>query len=87
MVEDSIPEKTVMPIDFLAAAPAPDEVMSGTTPRMKANEVIKIGLNRRLEASSAALTMSMPCWCNSRATSTIKIAFFAESAIKSTSPI
>ena len=36
-VEVSIPENTVIPIDFLALAPAPVAITSGTTPRMKAN--------------------------------------------------
>ena len=34
--------------------PAPSDRTSGTTPRMKANEVIMIGRSRRLQASSVA---------------------------------
>ena len=45
-VTPSIPLKTVIPRVRLISAPAPCERISGTTPRMKANEVITIGRNR-----------------------------------------
>jgi hypothetical protein len=60
---------------------------SGTTPKMKANEVIKMGRNRVHAASSAASAMGLPSRRRrSLATSTIRMAFFAESAISSTRP-
>ena len=49
-----MPLNTVMPIDFLALAPAPLATTSGATPRMNANEVMTIGRNRARAASSAA---------------------------------
>ena len=45
-VTPSIPLKTAVPSDLRISAPAPDAVNSGTTPRMKANDVIKIGRSR-----------------------------------------
>src|ERR1700680_1481996 len=53
-VEAIMPLNTVMPIDFRALAPAPLATTSGATPRMKANDVIKIGRNRARGASTAA---------------------------------
>src|SRR5512146_646094 len=55
-VEAIMPENTVMPIDLRALAPAPVAITSGTTPRMKANEVIRIGRNRARAASTADST-------------------------------
>src|SRR5881398_561140 len=52
-VEAIMPENTVMPIDLRALAPAPVASTSGTTPRMKANEVIRIGRKRARAASIA----------------------------------
>src|SRR3954468_14625389 len=40
-VDASIPVATVIPNDLRALAPAPVAMTSGTTPRMKANEVIR----------------------------------------------
>src|SRR3984893_5038326 len=52
-VDASMPENTVMPIDLRALAPAPVASTSGTTPRMKANDGIRIGRNRDRAASIA----------------------------------
>ena len=82
-----MPLNTVTPIETRAAAPAPDEVSSGTTPRMNAIDVITIGRNRSWEALSADSTRLRPSRLASRATSTIRIAFFEASAIISTNPI
>ena len=54
-VEPSMPVSTAMPIDFCALAPAPLASTSGTTPRMKANDVIRIGRKRERAASTAAV--------------------------------
>ena len=45
-VEAIMPLNTQMPSETRAAAPAPVAVTSGTTPRMNANEVIRIGRKR-----------------------------------------
>src|SRR5215469_18847521 len=53
-VEAIMPLNTVMPIDLRALAPAPLAITSGTTPRIKANEVIRIGRSRAIAPSTAA---------------------------------
>ena len=60
-VAASIPPITPVPTDWRAPAPAPVEIASGSTPRMKASEVIRIGRNRSRAASSAAAEVDMPC--------------------------
>ena len=42
-----MPPNTVVPIDWRLAAPAPAANISGTTPRMKAKAVIRIGRSRK----------------------------------------
>ena len=54
-----MPVNTVMPIDLRALAPAPVASTSGATPRMKANEVIRIGRKRARAASTAASTIGL----------------------------
>ena len=57
-----MPENTVMPITLRASAPAPVAVSSGTTPRMNAKAVIRIGRNRSFAASSADFDRApLPC--------------------------
>src|SRR5262245_53245773 len=85
-VDASMPVNTVMPIDTRALAPAPLASTSGTTPRMKANDVITIGRNRARAASVAASRIGLPAARSSRANSTMRIAFFAESAISKNEP-
>jgi hypothetical protein len=82
-----MPVNTVMPIDLRAPAPAPLASTSGATPRMKANEVMRMGRNRARAPSTADSTTALPSARISRATSTIRMAFLADSAISSTSPI
>ena len=83
-----MPENTVMPIDLRALAPAPVASTSGTTPRMKANDVIRIGRKRARAASTADSSSGLPSrTCNSSATSTIRMAFLADSAISRIRPI
>src|SRR5882762_9110236 len=50
-VEASMPLDTAMPIDLRELAPAPVANTSGSTPRIKANEVIRIGRKRTRAAS------------------------------------
>ncbi|MNU08366.1 hypothetical protein D3C72_2543760 [compost metagenome] len=55
-----MPPNTTVPTENFDAAPAPEASTSGTTPRMKANEVIRIGRRRSLAASIAASWIDMP---------------------------
>jgi His/Glu/Gln/Arg/opine family amino acid ABC transporter permease subunit len=87
-VEPIMPVRTAIPIDFCALAPAPVCSTSGTTPRMKAIDVIRIGRSRVIAALMAASTVSAPsCSRRCRAVSTIRIAFLADSATSNTRPI
>jgi hypothetical protein len=49
-VTPSMPKNTAVPSDWRISARAPCAIASGTTPKMKASEVIKIGL-RRVQAA------------------------------------
>ena len=75
-VAANIPPSTPVPMDCLAAAPAPVAVARGMTPRINAMEVITIGLRRSLAASKAASRTDLPSCISCEANSTIKIAFF-----------
>ncbi len=83
-----MPLITLRPSDARALAPAPVAVTKGTTPRMNAKDVMTIGRNLMRAALIAASRIDSPStrrrW---RATSTMRIAFFALRAISSTSPI
>ena len=83
----SIPQNTAVPITFWAPAPAPLASISGTTPRMKANAVIKIGRKRSRADSNAAASTDWPSSCLALANSTIRIAFFAASPTSMIRPI
>ena len=54
---------------------------------MKANDVIRIGRNRKRQASITASSRGRPSSSISRANSTIRIAFFAASPTSTTKPI
>ena len=49
-----MPPKTAVPNDRQDAPPAPVAISNGVTPRMNANEVIRIGRKRSRAASNAA---------------------------------
>jgi len=49
---------TPMPVECRAPAPAPVEIASGSTPRMNAIEVIRIGRKRSRDASIAAAAIA-----------------------------
>src|SRR5881296_2967096 len=83
----SIPPNTARPRRILACAPAPEERISGTTPRINANAVMRIGRNRSRTATNAASMMLLPCSYSSLANSTIRLAFLAERPISITRPI
>ncbi len=82
-----MPLNTAIPNDRRISAPAPAATTSGVTPKMKANEVIKIGRNRRRHASTVASWRERPSWCNCFAYSTIKIAFLHARPTSTTRPI
>ena len=65
---------------------APVAIASGTTPRMKASEVMTMGRKRSRAASTAASKIESPPACRSGATSTMRMAFLADSPIKVTRP-
>ena len=87
MVADNMPHSTVMPMDTREAAPAPEAVTNGTTPRINAKDVMMMGRRRSLAAPTAAVIASSPCSCFILANSTIKIAFLAARPISNTMPI
>ena len=87
IVPTRMPEKMTRPIEERAAAPAPDAMMSGTTPRAMAAVVIRIGLSLVAAASSiAARRLSPLSACSLLAKSTIKMPCFEISPISVTSP-
>ena len=53
-VTPSMPLKTATPSERRISAPAPVAITRGTTPRMKENEVMRIGRSRSREASTVA---------------------------------
>ena len=56
----NIPAKTAIPNEIRLAAPAPVDMTNGKTPRIKANEVMRIGRKRTLPASRAASAIGFP---------------------------
>ena len=78
MVAVAMPPITPVPIARWLAEPAPVEIASGSTPSMKASEVMMIGRKRSRIASSAASTTGLPVACRSLANSMISTAFLAE---------
>ena len=87
-VAADMPAKTAVPSDHRDAEPAPVAIISGTTPRMKANDVMRIGRNRSLAPSIAASTIDRPSFsCFAFANSTIRMAFLAASPRSMTRPI
>src|ERR1700722_6804147 len=72
----TIPPMTPVPIAVRPPAPAPVAVASGNTPRINANEVIRMGRRRCRAAATVASMSSIPWSWFSLANSTIRIAFF-----------
>ncbi|MNR21920.1 hypothetical protein D3C85_1388500 [compost metagenome] len=60
IVPISIPPTAPVPIDLLPTAPAPVAIINGANPKMKAKEVIRIGLKRATAPSTAACTTGNP---------------------------
>ena len=81
-----MPPMTPMPIEFWAPEPALLAKASGATPRMKANDVMRMGRRRCRAASSVASTRPIPESCRAMANSTIRMAFLAASPIVVSNP-
>ena len=62
IVAVSMPPITEVPMAMRLFAPAPVESASGSTPKMKARLVIRIGLRRMRAASRAASITRLPCF-------------------------
>ena len=77
----SMPPITPVPMAFWLPEPAPEK-SPGTTPRMKASEVIRMG-RRRWRAAWMADSISPPPTQYSLANSTIRIAFAARPTVVS----
>ena len=87
-VTPSIPQKTAVPRFWRISKPAPDATIRGTTPRMNAKLVMRMGRRRSLLASIAASRGDRPSFSRfSLANSTMRIAFLHERAISTTRPI
>ncbi|MNF05975.1 hypothetical protein D3C80_2058300 [compost metagenome] len=65
-----------VPMAMRLFAPAPVATASGSTPAIKASEVIRIGRKRVRAAESAAAVRVLPCFNAASANSTIRMAFF-----------
>lgn len=86
MVTPTMPNATAVPSDWRISWPGPLAIASGITPKMNANDVIRIGRRRERAAWTAASNRFMPSSSPCLANSTIRIAFFAASAISTTRP-
>jgi len=82
-----IPPMTVVPMTCREIPPAPLAMASGTQPRMKAKEVIRIGRSRSFAPSSVASIRGFPFSYSIFANSTIRMAFLAARPISMTRPI
>ncbi len=82
-----MPPNTPVPSACCVSELAPDAMTKGTTPQVKAREVIRIGRKRSLAAATVASTKLIPSSLSILANSTIKIAFLAERPIIVIRPI
>ena len=85
-VEAIMPPATEVPTELRAPAPAPVATARGRTPRMKANEVMRMGRRRMRPASTAASAIPRPRSRSCSANSTIRIEFLAARPMSMTSP-
>ena len=76
-VDDNMPPSTPMPMAFCAPEPAPVASASGSTPSMKASEVMMIGRIRMRAACRTPRPGPCPAPPGRVANSTIRIAFLA----------
>ena len=70
-IASDTPLNTAVPSDRRISAPAPVAMTRGTTPSMKAREVMVMGRSRNRDASMAASPRGMPPRCSCCANSTI----------------
>ena len=82
-----MPLNTAVPSERRISDPAPVARTSGTTPRMKAKDVIVMGRSRSRDASTAASARDLPPRCNCWANSTTRMAFLHASPTRTTRPI
>src|SRR5690606_17494909 len=87
VVAPTIPPRMVTPIAWPAPAPAPVAIASGRMPKMKPSAVISTARSLCSAPDRAALAIERPSSRRSLANSTIRIAFFEASPIKSTMAI
>ncbi len=86
-VAASMPPTTVVPRTWRERAPAPWEITSGRTPRMKAKAVMRIGRRRTRAPASAASKSVWPRSYSSLQNSTMRMAFLAARPITMIRPI
>ena len=82
-----MPPKTGVPTFRRASREGPSATTKGSSPRMKAKDVIITGRNRSLAPSVAASSNGMPSARRSLANSTMRMPFFAANPISTTMPI
>ncbi len=82
-----MPANTAVPSVRRISAPAPSDITNGTTPRMKANDVIMIGRSRSCTASRVARRESAPSSRCAFANSTIRMAFLQAKPTSTIKPI
>ena len=82
-----MPPNTDVPTPWRLRAAAPLAITSGISPRIKAKLVIITARKRSLAPSVAASSTGTPFSRCSLANSTMRMAFFAASAIRTTMPI
>lgn len=85
-MDSTVPPSTAVPMAWRLAAPGPVPSASGSTPKPKASEVIRMGRRRRRTASSVASKMLRPWSCSCTANSTIRMAFLDASPTVVNSP-
>src|SRR5437868_2062648 len=86
-VTPSMPLNTARPSERRIPAPAPSAITKGTTPKMKANEVSRIGRRRSRTASSVASRGALPSSRCCLANSTMRMAFLLARPTSTTKPI
>src|SRR5207244_3617535 len=86
-VTPNMPANTAVPSECRISAPAPVAMTSGKTPKMNANEVIRMGRRRSRDASTVASKRGLPSWCNCLANSTMRMAFLHANPTSTTRPI
>jgi len=82
-----MPPMTPVPMARWLALAAPLALKSGHTPRMKANEVIKIGRKRWRAPSTVAACSPAPRNCASFANSMMRMAFLVERPMMAIMPM